>query len=352
MNCSCCPVGMRGRAEGQVSRHLHQRRGPCPIRLDAGEVRRHNHKFYDHVFELILRLKGNYLWPAMWGRAIYDDDPESPKLADEYGIVIGTSHHEPMMRAHVEWERYGKGPWNYDANEAKLREFWTEGVRRMGDNESVVTVGMRGDGDEPMSETANIALLERIVADQREIIAEVTGKDPAEVPQMWALYKEVQEYYDHGMRVPDDVTLLLCDDNWGNIRKLPKLGEKPAVRRLRNLLPLRLRRRAAQLQMDQHQLDPANLGADAPGVRVRRRPAVDRQRRRHQADGVARPSSSSTMPGTRKRGRRIDCRSTHGCGRPSSLARNMRRRSRRFSTRTRGTTPGANRSCSRPTRTA
>ena len=91
-----------------------------------------NHKFYDHVFELILRLKGNYLWPAMWGRAIYDDDPESPKLADEYGIVIGTSHHEPMMRAHVEWERYGKGPWNYDTNEATLREFWTEGVRAHG----------------------------------------------------------------------------------------------------------------------------------------------------------------------------------------------------------------------------
>jgi hypothetical protein len=187
----------------------------------------HNHKFYDHVFELILRLKGNYLWPAMWGRSIYDDDPESPKLADEYGIVIGTSHHEPMMRAHVEWERYGKGPWNYDTNTENLREFWSDGVRRMGTNESVVTIGMRGDGDEPMSESANIALLERIVADQRKIIGDVTGKDPASVPQMWALYKEVQEYYDKGMRVPEDVTLLLCDDNWGNIRKLPKPGEPP-----------------------------------------------------------------------------------------------------------------------------
>jgi hypothetical protein len=187
----------------------------------------HNHKFYDHVFELILRLKGNYLWPAMWGRSIYDDDPESPKLADEYGIVIGTSHHEPLMRAHVEWERYGSGEWNYERNEAKLREFWTDGIRRMGSNESVVTVGMRGDGDMPMTEGANIALLERIVADQRKIIGEVTGKDPATVPQMWALYKEVQEYYDKGMRVPDDVTLLLCDDNWGNIRKLPKLGDHP-----------------------------------------------------------------------------------------------------------------------------
>jgi hypothetical protein len=186
-----------------------------------------NAKFYDHVFELILRLRGNYLWPAMWGRAIYDDDPNSPKLADEYGVVIGTSHHEPLMRAHVEWDRYGKGPWNYDKNEAVLREFWADGIRRMGTNESIVTIGMRGDGDEPMTESANIDLLERIVHDQRDIIATETGRDPAEQPQLWALYKEVQEYYDRGMRVPDDVTLLLCDDNWGNIRKLPKPSDPP-----------------------------------------------------------------------------------------------------------------------------
>jgi hypothetical protein len=187
-----------------------------------------NHKFYEHVFELILRLKGNYLWPAMWGNAFYDDDPENPKLADEYGVVIGTSHHEPLMRAHDEWRRYGAGgEWNYEHNEAKLKDFWTEGIKRMGSNESVVTVGMRGDGDKPMGEGANIKLLEKIVADQRKIIADVTGRDPATVPQDWALYKEVQEYYDKGMTVPDDVTLLLCDDNWGNIRRLPKLGDKP-----------------------------------------------------------------------------------------------------------------------------
>jgi hypothetical protein len=186
-----------------------------------------NAKFYERVYELILRLKGNYLWPAMWGRAIYDDDPESPRLADEYGVVIGTTHHEPMMRAHVEWERYGTGPWNYEQNEANLREFWREGLVRMGANESIISIGMRGDGDMPMTSQANIALLERIVADQRKIIQEVTRKEPSEVPQLWALYKEVQEYYDKGMRVPDDVTLLLCDDNWGNLRKLPQPGEKP-----------------------------------------------------------------------------------------------------------------------------
>lgn len=186
-----------------------------------------NHELYEHVFDLILRLKGNFLWPAMWGRAFYDDDSLNPKLADEYGIVISTSHHEPMMRAHVEWQRYGSGPWNYETNAEKLREFWREGIERMGDNESVVTLAMRGDGDEAMSPEANVELLERIVKDQREILAEVTGKDVTTIPQVWALYKEVQEYYDKGMRVPEDVTILLCDDNWGNIRKLPKLNEKP-----------------------------------------------------------------------------------------------------------------------------
>lgn len=186
-----------------------------------------NHKVYEKVFELILRMKGNYLWPAMWGRAFYDDDPESPKLANEYGIVIGTSHHEPMMRAHDEWRRYGSGAWNYETNEKALKEFWKEGVQRMNAYESVVTVGMRGDGDEPMSEGTAIELLEKIIADQRKILEEVTGKDASKTPQMWALYKEVQEYYDKGMRFPDDVTLLFCDDNWGNIRKLPKLEDKP-----------------------------------------------------------------------------------------------------------------------------
>lgn len=181
-----------------------------------------NHKFYEKVFELILRLKGNFLWPAMWGSAFYDDDPLNGPLADEFGIVISTSHHEPMGRAHDEWRRYGLGTWDYSKNDKNLKEFWRVGMERMKNQESVVTIGMRGDGDEPMSEESNIELLQRIVSDQRNIISEVTGKDPTNVPQVWALYKEVQDYYDKGMQVPDDVTLLLCDDNWGNVRKLPE----------------------------------------------------------------------------------------------------------------------------------
>lgn len=184
-----------------------------------------NSKFYTKVFELILRLKGNFLWPAMWGQSFYTEDSLNPKLADEYGVVISTSHHEPMMRAHVEWQRANKGTWNYSTNESALKEFWRDGISRMGTNESIITLAMRGDGDEPMSEESNIALLQKIVADQRKIITEVTGKEITDVPQVWALYKEVQEYYDKGMRVPDDVTLLLCDDNWGNIRKLPHANE-------------------------------------------------------------------------------------------------------------------------------
>lgn len=186
-----------------------------------------NHLVYEKVFELILRLKGNYLWPAMWGNAFNDDDTLNPILADKWGIVMGTSHHEPMLRAQQEWKRYGKGKWDYDNNEVVLKEFWRKGIQNMGTHESIVTIGMRGDGDKPMTEGTATALLERIVKDQRQILEDVTKKPADQTPQLWALYKEVQDYYDKGMRVPDDVTLLLCDDNWGNIRKLPKLNEKP-----------------------------------------------------------------------------------------------------------------------------
>jgi hypothetical protein len=183
------------------------------------------HQFYEKVFELILRLKGNYIWPAMWWASFNTDDSKNPELADEMGIVMSTTHHEPMMRAHAEWKKKRGAAWNYETNKDALQQFWTEGIERMGKHESIVSMGMRGDGDMAMTAETNIALLERIVADQRKIIENVTGKPASETPQLWALYKEVQDYYDKGMRVPDDVTLLLCDDNWGNIRKLPKPGE-------------------------------------------------------------------------------------------------------------------------------
>ena len=189
-----------------------------------------NSKFYEKVFELILRLKGNYLWPAMWGKAFYDDDALSGPLANEMGIIMGTSHHEPMAQAQTDWHRYIKknnlpNVWDYSKNAQVLQEFWKAGLVRSKNWEKLVTVGMRGDGDEAMGEGTNISLLENIVKDQRKIIQNVTGKNPNKTPQVWALYKEVQDYYDRGMRVPDDVILLFCDDNWGNVRKLPDLSK-------------------------------------------------------------------------------------------------------------------------------
>lgn len=187
-----------------------------------------DHRFYQRVFELVLRLRGNMMWPAMWGWAFYADDPENEKTADEMGVVMSTSHHEPMARNHQEYarNRKGWGPWNYQKNKANLQKFFREGIERMKGTEQIVTIGMRGDGDEAMSEEADTKQMSQIINDQRKIIADVTGRKASETPQVWALYKEVLDYYDKGMKVPDDVTLLLCDDNWGNVRRVPNAKER------------------------------------------------------------------------------------------------------------------------------
>ena len=187
-----------------------------------------DHRFYEKVFELILRLKGNFLWPAMWGWAFYADDPENSKVADEMGIIMGTSHHEPMARNHQEYARNRSkwGAWNYQTNKENLDRFFREGIERMKGTDDIVTIGMRGDGDEAMSETADTKLMERIIDNQRKIIKEVTGKPADKTTQVWALYKEVQDYYDAGLRVPDDVMILISDDNWGDIRRVPTAAER------------------------------------------------------------------------------------------------------------------------------
>ena len=185
-----------------------------------------NSKMYAHVFELILRLKGNFLWPAMWSAAFYADDPDNSKTADEMGVIIGTSHHEPMGRNHQEWarnrEKYGE--WDYQKNQATIDDFFRKGIERMKNTEDVVTIGMRGDGDAPMGPNTDTSLLENIVKNQRKIIENVTGKPARKTSQVWALYSEVLEYYDKGMKIPDDAMILLCDDNWGDIRRLPELN--------------------------------------------------------------------------------------------------------------------------------
>jgi hypothetical protein len=193
-----------------------------------------NSVMYAHVFELLLRLRANYLWPAMWGKAFNEDDPRNPVVADEYGIVMGTSHEEPMMRAQQEWDthhlQYGNGQWNYLTNAAGLRQYWAYGIHRVRNYENLVTVGMRGDGDKAMpsagSFAADKALLERIIHDQRVILQQQLHRDPSEVPQVWALFTEVLKYYEAGMNVPDDVTLLFTDDNVGNLRRVPSATDR------------------------------------------------------------------------------------------------------------------------------
>lgn len=186
----------------------------------------YNAQFYENVFELLLRLKANFLWPAMWNNAFADDDPQNPVLAHEMGIVMSNSHHEPMMRADKEWNRYGEGAWEYSTNPENLYKFWQQGAERHKNLESIFTLGMRGQEDTPMSEGQNVALLETIVADQRQILDDTFDKPLSEVPQVWALYKEVQGFYERGMRVPEDVTLLWTDDNFGNIRRFPTAEER------------------------------------------------------------------------------------------------------------------------------
>ena len=197
----------------------------------AGTVANFNGKFYGKVFELILRLKGNYLWPAMWNNAFAEDDPDNPRLADEYGIVMGTSHQEPMMRAQKEWDwhlRQQYGNWNFATQEEVMTKFWREGVEQRKNFENIYTIGLRGENDTAMvqGQTESISLLQRIVDVQRKIIAAVVNPNVEAVPQLWALYKEVQGYYEKGLRVPDDVTLLWAEDNWGDVRRLPTAEER------------------------------------------------------------------------------------------------------------------------------
>ena len=197
------------------------------------------HEFYARVFELILRLRGNYLWPAMWGWSFYADDPLNSPTASDMGVIMGTSHHEPMARNHQEWARHRKeyGEWNYVTNQKVIDEFFREGVSRSKDNEDIITIGMRGDGDTAMgakeghddefvpNDDETIKLLEKIIKNQRKIIAKETGRPAKERQQLWSLYKEVQRYYDKGLKVPDDVIILFSDDNWGDIRRLPSPEE-------------------------------------------------------------------------------------------------------------------------------
>ncbi|KAH6951889.1 hypothetical protein DER45DRAFT_389502 [Fusarium avenaceum] len=192
----------------------------------------YNSKFYVTVFELLLRLKANFLWPAMWpgypnpGASFFTDDPLNQKLADEYGIVISTSHHEPMQRLSNEWfAENPDGSWNWLTNKQKITEFFEHGASRAKDCDSYFTLGIRGEYDKKMTAEDPAAVVQDAIETQRQVIKKVYGREDA-VPQLFAIYKEVQSMFETGrLSVPEDVTLLFQDDNFGTIRRLPTAEE-------------------------------------------------------------------------------------------------------------------------------
>ncbi|WP_158847737.1 glycosyl hydrolase 115 family protein [Saccharothrix deserti] len=202
--------------------------------LAPGQAGGLNHLYYEKVFEVMLRLKANYLWPAVWGRAFAEDDPVNHETAKRYGVVMGTSHEAPMMRGIEEWKRNptrygGTGEWSFVRNATAVKDYWADGVKRMEqeDFEGVVTLGMRGEGDTSLPDGDGVELMRNIIASQREILDRESSTPLTEIPQVFTLYKEVQRYWDRGMRPPDDVTVVFADDNWGNMRKVPDPGLAP-----------------------------------------------------------------------------------------------------------------------------
>lgn len=220
---------------------------PCCGNWATSHFGSFNAKMYDHIFEYLLRMKGNYLWPAMWAENFMLDGPdlESMKLADEYGIYIGMSHHEPCMRSGAEYSKV-RGPkspygdaWSYVTNKEGILRFWEDGVKRSIGHNVFPIVGMRGENDSKMLGedsliSDNVRLLKEIITKQREMIHEHLETDGKKVPQLFAVYKEVEDYYFgggseeglRGFKELEDVTLLLCEDNWGNMRALPEAFER------------------------------------------------------------------------------------------------------------------------------
>lgn len=194
-------------------------------------------KTYEKIFELLLRLKANAVWPAMHEctRAFFTY-PGNIKMADKYGIWVGSSHCEPMLRNNVdEWHRWSpstgaRGSWNFDENPVQLKEYWTQRIDTTAKYDGIYTVGMRGihDGDMPGGKDLSdkVRILHNVFEAQRKILHEVTGKDVTTIPQIFCPYKEVLDIYQAGAKVPDDVTIMWADDNNGYIRQLSNTAER------------------------------------------------------------------------------------------------------------------------------
>ena len=201
-----------------------------------------NAKMYDHVFELLLRLKANYLWPAMWASVFAEEGPGAlnEELADEYGIVVGNSHHEPCLRAGEEFKhsiqaggRYGTD-WNFVRNRDGITRFWADGLKRSGKYEHLITIGMRGEADSAMlgedsGLRANIDYLKDVITTQEELIQQYAGPKSKDQPRLLALYKEVEPFFYgnenvEGLKDWDglrNTVCMLCEDNHGFMRSLP-----------------------------------------------------------------------------------------------------------------------------------
>jgi hypothetical protein len=191
---------------------------------------------YEHIFELLLRLHANSLWPAMHpGSLAFNAVPENAKLADKWGIVMGSSHSEALLRNNVgEWNEAappkGNGPWNYQTNSAAMNKYWEKRLAENGTDENFYTVGLRGVHDSGLEATGTPEVKARLVEDamteQRKLLAEHVNPDLTKVPQVIWLYKESLDLYRVGMKVPDEVTLGWTDDNYGYIRELPNATEQ------------------------------------------------------------------------------------------------------------------------------
>ncbi len=189
-------------------------------------------KTYAKVFELMLRLRLNYIWPAMHECSVeFDSIFENVQTADRYGIVAGASHCEPMLCNNINWDEKKRGPWNYSLNRDSIYNYWTSTVEKRGSKEAVWTVGIRGIHDLGMQKPPEaipdrIRLMEQVFRDQRSLLAGNVSKAFGPVAQCFIPYKEVLPLYNAGLNVPEDVTLMWVDDNFGYIRRLSAPAER------------------------------------------------------------------------------------------------------------------------------
>lgn len=183
-------------------------------------------KTYKAIFQLLLRLRANAIWPGMHtGTPGFFTIPGNKEMADSCGILIGTSHCEPLLRNNVaEWDHKKRGAYNYITNREQVQQYWIERLQEVKGSEELFTIGMRGIHDGSMegvkTKKEKLEGLQQVIDDQRELIKKYYRKDVENVPQVFIPYKEVLEIYENGLRVPDDVTLMWCDDNYGYMTRL------------------------------------------------------------------------------------------------------------------------------------